>query len=304
MKKTAKTKAKSTESKTKKSITPATLFEQETNRIKDLKKKANTLRKQALKMIHAAGSGHPGGSLSEADIIAALYFYKMKHNPQNPNDPERDYCILSKGHCCPALYAALAEAGYYPKEELLTLRKLGSRLQGHVHINVPGVELSTGSLGQGLSVGAGIALSHKIDKKSNKTYVILGDGEIQEGSIWETVMFAGKHKLNNLIAIVDFNGIQQEGFTNDILDLNTQERPLAKKFVEFGWNAIEIDGNNMDEVVGALDKASTFKPLAIIAHTKKGAGVSFMELNKSFHGKSPTDDELKKALFELEGVRI
>ena len=186
----------------------------------------------------------------------------------------------------------------------MSFRSMGSRLQGHVYAEVPGVELSTGSLGQGLSVGAGMALSFKIDKKANHVFVLLGDGEMQEGSVWEAIMFAGRHQLNNLTAIVDFNGVQQEGFTNEISDINTEERPLAKKFTEFGWHAIEINGNSMEEVVDALRKVTSFKPLAIISHTKKGAGVSFMELNKAFHGKAPNDEELKQALEEIKKAGI
>ncbi len=269
-------------------------------KMQELKRIAQELRRQSVLMTHQAGSGHPGGSLSQAEILTALYFFRMKHNPKNPQDPQRDICILSKGHCCPSFYAVLAEAGYFPKEELMSFRSMGSRLQGHVYAEVPGVELSTGSLGQGLSVGAGMALSFKIDKKPNRVFVLLGDGEMQEGSVWEAVMFAGRHQLNNLTAIVDFNGVQQEGFTNVILDMNTQERPLAKKFAEFGWHAIEINGNNMEEVVDALRKVTSLKPLVIISHTKKGAGVSFMELNKAFHGKAPNDEELKQALEEIK----
>lgn len=268
-------------------------------KIPDLKKTANQLRMDVINMLAEAGSGHPGGSLSSAEIVTALYFNIMKYDPKNPNWNERDYFILSKGHSCPIQYAAMARTGYFPVEELMTLRKINTRLQGHPsRANLPGIESSTGSLGQGLSVAVGISIGLKSDKKPNRVYCLMGDGEQDEGQIWEAVMAAGHYKLDNLCGIVDFNGLQLDGFVKDVMNLE----PLAKKYESFGWNVVEINGNNMEEVLTAFEKAKTIKnkPTAIIAHTIKGKGVSFMENKVEWHGKAPTKEEAEIAIDELE----
>lgn len=259
------------------------------------------LRVEILKMITAAGSGHPGGSLSEVELLLALYFRVLRHDPHNPQWPERDRFVLSKGHGCPALYAVLADAGYIDPELLPTLRKLGSPLQGHPDKRfLPVLEASTGSLGQGISIGNGMALAAKLDKLDYHTFVMVGDGEIQEGQNWEAAMFASHHKLSNFTVIVDYNKQQLDGFLKDILDV----KPLAEKFRSFGWNPIEIDGHKFEEVIPALEQAranSSDKPTAIIAHTIKGKGVTFMENNPKWHGVAPKPEELAAALKELEG---
>ncbi len=264
----------------------------------ELKKIAKEIRIESIKLISKAGSGHPGGSLSAAEIYAVLYWNFLRFNPKNPKDPARDYFILSKGHGCPAWYATLALQGAIPKEELLTERIFGSRLQGHPDkTKLPFVEVSTGSLGQGLSVAVGIALGLKLKKQPNKVYCLLGDGEINEGNIWEAAMFAPFHKLDNLIAIIDRNQVQQEGLCKDILDTE----PLHDKWKAFSWNTIRVDGHSVEELQDAFQKAqNSDKPTMIIADTIKGKGVSFMELNPNFHGKAPNADETKKALAELE----
>jgi transketolase len=266
----------------------------------ELKRLATRLRIEIIKMIGAAGSGHPGGSLSEVELLAALYFRVLRHNPKNPGWRERDRFILSKGHGCPALYAVMAEAGYIDPALLSTLRKLGSPLQGHPDKRMlPALEASTGSLGQGLSIGIGMALAAQLDKLDYHTFVMVGDGEIQEGQNWEAAMFAPYHKLSNLTLIVDYNHQQLDGFTKDILDVD----PLPAKFSSFGWNAVEIDGHNFDEVIPALEKARTNtsgKPVAIIANTIKGKGVSFMENNPKWHGVAPKPEEVAAAVKELE----
>lgn len=263
---------------------------------KKLNELAREIRRHIIRMLGAAGSGHPGGSLSMVELVTALYFGGvMKHDPANPGSPDRDRMILSKGHACPTLYAALAEAGYISKDELGTLRKLGSRLQGHPDRRfLPVLEASTGSLGQGLSIGIGMALAARLDKRSYKTFVILGDGEINEGQIWEAAAFASHHHLDNLVAIVDHNKIQLDGFVKDILDME----PLAAKWRAFGWEAREIDGHDFKQIIDGLAPVSG-KPLAVIAHTVKGKGVSFMENNPEYHGVAPTADEVVKALAEL-----
>lgn len=270
---------------------------QKTKDIAELKEIARQLRISDLKTIYKAGSGHPGGSLSMAEIITALYFYKMNHNPKEPHWNERDRLILSKGHACPILYCALAKCGYFAENELWKLRKMGSMLQGHPDRNkTPGIETCTGSLGQGINVAVGIALAGKLDSRKYKTYCIVGDGECQEGSVWEAIMAAPNLKLSNIVLIVDNNQVQQCGFVNDIMKVN----PMTDKLKAFSWDVVEIDGNSMEEVVKALDKADKqTKPFAIVANTKKGKGVSFMELNPDFHGRAPNEDELKKALVEL-----
>lgn len=265
-----------------------------------LEKIANTIRKHVLRMTHAAGSGHPGGSLSCTDILTALYFRVMNHRPENPFWPDRDRFVLSKGHAAPAYYAALAESGYFPVEELLTLRKLGSRLQGHPsRSKLPGVEMSTGSLGQGLSVSNGMALAAKLDNKKYRVYCLCGDGEVESGQIWEAAMFAAHYKLDNITAIVDRNGLQIDGPT----DLVMSTEPLASKWKAFGWKVLEINGHDMRQILDACNLAMSYKgsPTVIIAHTVKGKGVSFMEGSLKFHGKAPNDEELELALKELEG---
>jgi len=266
--------------------------------VPDLEKTARQLRRHVIKMIATAGSGHPGGSLSAADIVTALYFKVMRHDPKNPQWPDRDRFVLSKGHAAPILYAALAECGYFPVEELSTLRKLGSRLQGHTdRVLTPGVEMSAGSLGQGLSFGIGIALAGGLDKRDYHVYVLLGDGECEEGQIWEAAMLAPHFQIDNLTAIIDHNGIQLDGRCCDIMGLE----PLADKWRAFNWHAIEVDGHDMEQVLQALKKAGEIKgkPTAIIAHTVKGKGVSFMENNVAFHGKAPNPEQTEQALKEL-----
>jgi transketolase len=249
-------------------------------------------------MTFAAGSGHPGGSLSYADILAALYFKIMNHRSQDPQWEDRDRLVLSKGHAAPAYYAALAESGYFPVSELITLRKLGSRLQGHPSRNkTPGVEMSTGSLGQGLSVANGMALAAKLDKRSYRIFCLCGDGEMQSGQIWEAAMLGAHYKLDNVTAFLDRNRLQIDGPTETIMSIE----PIAKKWDAFGWNVIEIDGHDMRQILGACDMTKEIKgkPTMIIAHTVKGKGVSFMENSVPFHGKAPTEDELKRGLREL-----
>lgn len=265
--------------------------------VKSFEEKARQFRKEILEMIAEAGSGHPGGSLSAVEILIVLYYYKMSHKPENPQWPIRDRFIMSKGHASPVLYVTLAHCGYFPKEELKTFRKLGSRLQGHVHIGVPGVELSTGSLGQGLSVANGIALGAKIRKADFKIYCLLGDGEIQEGQVWEAAMTAAQHKLDNICVILDRNGIQENGPVEEI----KHEEPLADKWRSFGWYVIEVDGHSFEELIKALDEFDNIKgkPAFIIAHTVKGKGVSFMENQSKWHGKAPKKEELEAALKEL-----
>src|SRR3954451_23556994 len=255
--------------------------------IEDLKRMANKVRIEIIKMIGAAGSGHPGGSLSEVELLTALYFRVMRHDPVNPKWEQRDRFILSKGHGCPALYAVLAAAGYIDPKLLNTLRKLGSPLQGHPDRRfLPILDASSGSLGEGLAIGAGMALAARIDSQDWHTFVMIGDGEIQEGQNWEAAMFAPFHKLNNLTLIIDNNKQQLDDFTVKILDIN----PLGDKFRAFNWNVIEIDGHDFDQVIPALEKArnnSTDHPTCIVANTIKGKGVSFMERQVKWHGVPP-----------------
>jgi transketolase len=268
----------------------------------ELKRLANRVRVEIVKMIGAAGSGHPGGSLSEVELLGALYFRVLRHDPRNPRWPDRDRFILSKGHGCPALYAVLAEAGYMDRSMLATLRKLGSPLQGHPDKRFLDVlEANTGSLGQGLSVGIGMALAARLDKKDYHTFVMAGDGEIQEGQNWEAAMFAAYHKLENLTLIVDYNHQQLDGFLRDILD----PAPLREKFEAFGWRALEIDGHEFDQVIRALEEARAGrngKPTCIVANTIKGKGVSFMENNPEWHGVAPKPDQVAAAVAELEAA--
>jgi len=268
--------------------------------IAELKRICNRLRIEIVKMIGAAGSGHPGGSLSEVELLTALYFRVLRHDPRNPEWPERDRFILSKGHGCPALYAVLAEAGYLDHSVLGTLRKLGSPLQGHPDKRfMPILEANTGSLGQGISVGIGMAIAARLDKKDWHTFVMVGDGEIQEGQNWEAAMFAPYHKLENLTLIVDYNHQQLDGFTKDILDVS----PLREKFEAFGWRALEIDGHDLEQVIPALQEARNRKdgrPTCIVANTIKGKGVSFMENNPEWHGVAPKPDQVAAAIAELQ----
>jgi transketolase len=263
-----------------------------------LKKQAKLVRMEILKMLALAGSGHTGGSLSAADIVTVLYFSKMRHRPDEPNWKERDRFILSKGHAAPLLYAVLAMTGYFNISMLKTLRKLGSPLQGHPCSRVlPGVEISTGSLGQGLSVSNGIAIGMKIDNLSSRVYCLLGDGETQEGQVWEAAMTAAHYRLDNLCAIIDLNGLQIDGPVSKVKGIE----PVAAKWSAFGWHVIEIDGHSMEEILNGLDEAEKVKekPTMIIAHTIKGKGVSFFEGKVEYHGMAPTHEELEKALKEL-----
>ncbi len=263
----------------------------------EMKNLTQKLRRHIVTMVAQAGSGHPGGSLSMVEIITALYFRVMHHNPSEPHWPDRDRFILSKGHCGPALYAALAEAGYIPVEELATFRNHGGRLQGHVHIMTPGIEMSTGSLGQGLSFGIGVALAGRLDRRDYRVYVLLGDGECDEGQVWEAAMAAAHYKLDNLTAIVDRNKIQNDRWTSEAMELE----PLADKWRSFGWQVREVDGHALEQVIKALEEAKNAKgkPSVIIAHTIKGKGVSFMENNADFHGRAPNPQELELALKEI-----
>lgn len=265
------------------------------------KQKVNAMRKDIIEMIHEAGSGHPGGSLSCTDILAALYFGDvMTYDPAHPASDARDRFILAKGHAAPALYAALAEAGFFPKDELKTLRKLGSRLQGHPDSKlIPGVEVSTGSLGQGLSVAAGLAAGLRLKGGDQKVYAVLGDGECEEGQVWEAANFAAAEALGNLVAIVDSNGLQIDGCLCDVCSAGE----LDEKFAAFGWEVHHVDGHDIDALIAlfaSLPCNSTGKPQAIIAKTVKGKGVSFMENQVGWHGKAPDAEQTKQALAELE----
>jgi transketolase len=260
--------------------------------IKELEDKAIEIRKDVIRSIYAAGSGHTGGSLGLADVFTALYFKILNHKAENPDWDERDRLILSIGHVAPVHYAALAHAGYFPKEELLTLRKLGSRLQGHPGRDhgLPGLELSAGSLGQGLSVAVGMALAAKHDNKNWCVYSIHGDGELQEGSIWEAAMSAGHYKLDNLIALVDRNKVQIDGDTEEVMSLE----PLKQKWEAFGWHVLECDGNNIESIIETYNAAKQIKgkPIVIIADTKMGAGIPDIENNYQWHGKAPSDEDM------------
>lgn len=253
-------------------------------------------------MLTEAGSGHPGGSLSCTDILTALYFKTLRHDPKNPKWPDRDRVILSKGHGAPALYAALAHAGYFPVKDLITLRKLGSPLQGHPDMRrLPGLEASTGSLGQGLSIGVGMALAGRLDKKDYYTYVIMSDGELDEGQTWEAAAFAAHHKMDHLVMILDYNKFQLDDSCKSILDME----PVVDKWKAFNWQVFEIDGHDMKALVETLEKVKKVsgKPSIIVAHTVKGKGVSFMENNNHYHGVAPTKEEAERALKELEAKK-
>ena len=267
----------------------------------ELKKIANNVRKGIVTSVHSAKAGHPGGSLSAADIFTYLYFEEMNIDPKNPKMENRDRFVLSKGHTAPGLYSALANRGYFPVEELTTLRKLGSRLQGHPCMqDTPGVDMSSGSLGQGISAAAGMALSAKLDNRDFRVYTLLGDGEIQEGQVWEASMFAGFRKLDNLVVIVDNNGLQIDGPVDQVCS----PYPIDKKFEAFNFHVINIDAHDFDQIRAAFKEARETKglPTAIIAHSVKGKGVSFMENNVSWHGTAPNDEQYAVAMADLEKI--
>ncbi|MFH1200090.1 MAG: transketolase [Candidatus Micrarchaeota archaeon] len=269
---------------------------------KELRLAANSIRQSLVRSLCEAKSGHSAGPLGMADVFAALYFNVLNNDPQKPDWQSRDRLILSCGHICPVRYAAMAEAGYFPKEELLTLRKLHSRLQGHPHsLSMPGLESTSGPLGQGTSIAAGMALAAKMDGKKHRVVLVTSDGESNEGQVWEAYMFAAKAKLDNLVGVLDRNYIQIDGNTEDVMPLD----PLAEKFRAFNWHAIEVDGHDMDAIVAAFDEAERTKgrPTMIIARTIPGKGVSFMENDYRWHGKPPNPEEMAKALAELEEER-
>lgn len=267
----------------------------------ELMKTANKIRKGALTGVYSAKSGHPGGSLSAADIYSYLFFEELNIDPKDPKKPDRDRFVLSKGHAAPGYYAALANRGYFPVEDLKTLRHVGSYLQGHPDMkHIPGVDMSTGSLGQGISAAVGMAISAKLSGDDYRVYTLLGDGEIQEGQVWEAAMFAGARKLDNLVVIVDNNGLQIDGKVEDVCSVY----PIDKKFEAFNFQAINIDGHNFDEIRAAMQKARETKgmPTAIIMHTVKGKGVSFMENQAGWHGKAPNDEEYEIAMADLKKI--
>jgi len=265
--------------------------------VEKLKEKAKKLRREIIEVIYEAQAGHPGGSLSEIDILSVLFLHHMKINPQNIKDPDRDRFILSKGHATPGLYTVMAEAGFFPKDELHTFRKINSRLSGHASKATPGIEINTGSLGQGLSIGNGMALAGRLDNKDYRVFVLMGDGELQEGQVWEAAKSAAHYKLDKVIAIVDRNGLQQNGPTEELMKMES----LAEKWKAFGWDVLEIDGHEISEIIDSLNKVndSNGKPNVIIAKTVKGKGVSFMENNYKWHGKAPDKETYEKALAEL-----
>jgi transketolase len=265
--------------------------------VAELEAVARELRRDIVQAIYTAGSGHPGGSLSELEILISLYFRAMRHDPINPQWPDRDRFILSKGHASPGLYAVLARAGYFPQSELPTFRKLNSRLQGHAHPMTPGVEMNSGSLGMGLSFALGCALAARLDHKDYLVYALLGDGECDEGEVWEAAMAASYHKATNLIAFIDRNRIQNDRPTDEVMGLE----PLGQRWRSFGWRVLEADGHDFNSLLPTIDKARQrrTRPTVIIAHTVKGKGVSFMENTATFHGRAPTEEEMEKAMQEL-----
>jgi transketolase len=269
-----------------------------THNLPELQEISKRIRRDIIQMIGAAKSGHPGGSLSAVEILVTLYWDVMRHNPAQPEWPDRDRFILSKGHAAPVLYSVMAECGYTPKDQLQTLRKLGSIYQGHPDKRfIPALEASTGSLGEGLSLALGMGLAARADGRPTRIFCVLGDGESQEGQVWEAAMFGSYHKVDNVVAIVDYNGIQLDGFVKDILDV----APLADKWRGFGWHTLEVDGHDIGALQAAFAEAASVKgkPTAVVAHTVKGKGVSFMENNPKFHGVAPTKEEMEKALEEL-----
>lgn len=278
---------------------PEDLFEEE---LKELELKAVTARELVLKMLLEAGSGHSAGSLGMADIFIAFYFHILQQDPKNPSWEDRDRLVLSNGHICPILYTTMAMSGYFPIEELRTLRKINSRLQGHPHRGaLPGIETTSGPLGEGISQGIGIALAAKLDAKKYHVYVLSSDGEHQEGNTWEAIMFAGKNKLSNLTVVIDRNNIQIDGFTEDVMPLE----PLKEKYLSFGWEVLEVDGNNIKAFIDTVREAKAIyeKPTCIIAHTIPGKGVDFMENDFLWHGKTPNIDEERKAMHELRTLK-
>lgn len=269
------------------------------NNIEELSKIAKNIRRDIIEEVYNAQSGHPGGSLSIADIMTVLYFYEMNIDSKNPQNPDRDRLVLSKGHCAPALYATLANRGYFNRDELKTLRKIDSNLQGHPDMNkVPGVDMSTGSLGQGISAACGMAIAGKLDDKNYRVYCIMGDGEIEEGQVWEAAMSASKYKLDNLCVIVDNNNLQIDGTIGEVMS----SYPIDEKFKSFGFQIINIDGHNYQEIIDAFDVARNIKekPVCIIAKTIKGKGVSFMENKVEWHGKATNEEQYKQAMEELK----
>ena len=266
--------------------------------VRQLEVDAAKVRLGIIEGVHAAKAGHPGGSLSCADLLTYLYTHRMNVDPSAPDDPDRDRLVLSKGHAAPALYAVLALRGFFPMDELKTLRKIGSRLQGHPDIKIPGVDMSTGSLGQGISAACGMALSAKISCDPYKVYAVLGDGEIEEGEVWEAAMFAAHYKLDNLVAVVDNNGLQIDGKIADVMS----PYPIDEKFKAFGWHVINIDGHDYNSMEKAFNEAETVigKPTVIVMRTVKGRGVSYMENEVDWHGKAPNDDEYETAVGELK----
>lgn len=275
------------------------MFSHNESDIQKLKEVARTIREDIVEMIYHAGSGHPGGALSCVEIITALYFHVMQIDPENPAWQERDRFVLSKGHACPALYAVLAERGYFPKSDLRTLRKTDSHLQGHPDMRKTlGVDMTTGSLGNGFACALGMALAGKAARKSYTVYALLGDGELQEGLVWEAAMSAANQRLDNFVGIVDYNGLQITGWVNSV----NRIEPLAKKWEAFGWLVFEIDGNDMGEVLSAFQRAKKMGgPVVIIAHTTKGKGVSFMENAAEWHGKALNEEQLRRALSDIRG---
>ncbi len=272
---------------------------QKTSNPAELAAIARRMRREVIEMIAEAKSGHPGGSLSATEIVVTLFFDVLHHDPANPKWRDRDRFLLSKGHCCPILYAVMAEFEYCPKDQLHTLRKLGSIYQGHPDVRfLPALEASTGSLGEGLSLAIGMGLAARLNQSPSRTYVVLGDGEIQEGQIWEAAMFAAKYELDNVCAVLDYNGIQLDGFVKDIMDLE----PIEDKWRAFGWHVIKADGHSIPSLQKAFLEAAAVKdkPSIVIAHTIKGKGVSFMENNPKFHGMAPTREEAALALQELQ----
>ncbi|MDD5085888.1 MAG: transketolase [Candidatus Omnitrophica bacterium] len=269
--------------------------------IDELKETARLLRCDIIEMLAKAGSGHPGGSLSSVEIVTTLFFHVLRIRPKEPQWPDRDRFHLSKGHCCPAVYAALARRGFFPRKDLWTLRQFGSILQGHPDCKrTPGIEVSSGSLGHGLAIGCGMAVASRLDKRDSRVYVLMGDGEIQEGSVWEAAMFAAHYKLDNLCAVLDYNGMQIDGWVKDVMALE----PLREKWEGFGWRVLHVNGHHIGELVHAFDsfkdKEKKGKPTIIIASTVKGKGVSFMENVVDFHGRAPTKEQAERALKELE----
>ncbi|MDD6771742.1 MAG: transketolase [Inconstantimicrobium porci] len=268
--------------------------------VSELQNTAKTIRRDIVTMLTESASGHPGGSLSATDIITTLYFKEMNIDPKNPKMEDRDRFVLSKGHAAPALYSALARRGFFDPAKLNTLRKLGSDLQGHPNMNdVAGIDMSTGSLGQGISAAVGMALAGKLDNKDYRVFALLGDGELEEGQVWEAAMSAAHYSLDNLTAFVDFNGLQIDGKIEDVMNPG----PIDKKFEAFGWNVLNIDGHNIEEIIEAVDKARNFKekPTMIVCHTVKGKGVSFMENQASWHGTAPSKEQCTQALSEIGG---